>query len=152
MKTITIIQPWATLIAIGEKEFETRSWATKYQGPLAIHAGKKIDKEICEQEPFKSVLAKHGYTVDNLPTGSIIAKAYLKNCYKVTHLTNGTRPGPVWLSAGDLTIGWGGIMHNEYYFGDYSDGRYAWKLENVRKLVEPITAKGQQGFWNWDEK
>ncbi len=28
MKAITIHQPWATLIALGEKRFETRSWGT----------------------------------------------------------------------------------------------------------------------------
>ncbi|MEZ7793182.1 ASCH domain-containing protein [Niallia circulans] len=38
-------QPWATLIALGGKEFETRSWQTKYLGKLAIHAGKSVDKE-----------------------------------------------------------------------------------------------------------
>lgn len=43
MKVISIIQPWATLIALGEKKFETRSWKTKYHGELAIHAIKKID-------------------------------------------------------------------------------------------------------------
>jgi hypothetical protein len=47
MKVISIIQPWATLIAIGEKKFETRSWSTKYRGELAIHASKKIDKAAC---------------------------------------------------------------------------------------------------------
>ena len=41
MKAITIIQPWATLIALGEKQFETRSWFTKHRGELAIHAGKR---------------------------------------------------------------------------------------------------------------
>jgi activating signal cointegrator 1 len=69
MKAITIIQPWATLIALGEKKFETRSWATKHRGPLAIHAGKKIDKEVCQHEEIRAALARHGYTVDNLPAG-----------------------------------------------------------------------------------
>ena len=39
-KAITIRQPWAGLIAVGEKIYETRSWPTKYRGPIAIHAGK----------------------------------------------------------------------------------------------------------------
>ncbi|KQO04623.1 hypothetical protein ASF12_13925 [Paenibacillus sp. Leaf72] len=39
MKAITIIQPWATLIAIGAKQYETRGWSTKHRGALAIHAG-----------------------------------------------------------------------------------------------------------------
>jgi hypothetical protein len=56
MKAITIIQPWATLIAFGEKEFETRSWATNYRGNLAIHAGRKIDKEAFRQPAIISAL------------------------------------------------------------------------------------------------
>lgn len=40
MKALTIRQPWASLIAAGVKTIETRSWSTKYRGPLAIHAGK----------------------------------------------------------------------------------------------------------------
>ena len=42
MKALTITQPWATLIAIGAKRFETRGWSTPYRGPLAIHAGKNL--------------------------------------------------------------------------------------------------------------
>lgn len=45
MKAITIRQPWASLIALGEKKIETRSWQTKYRGPILIHAGKSVDKK-----------------------------------------------------------------------------------------------------------
>lgn len=41
MKAITIWQPWASLLAHGMKQYETRSWATKYRGPIAIHAAKR---------------------------------------------------------------------------------------------------------------
>lgn len=44
MKAITLTQPWATLVAIGAKRIETRSWATRYRGPLAIHAAKGIER------------------------------------------------------------------------------------------------------------
>lgn len=40
MKALTIRQPWASLVALGVKTIETRSWSTSYRGPLAIHAGK----------------------------------------------------------------------------------------------------------------
>lgn len=43
MKALTIRQPWASLIAHGVKTIETRSWSTKYRGPLAIHAGHRWD-------------------------------------------------------------------------------------------------------------
>ena len=45
MKVITIKQPWATLIAKGYKEYEFRTWKTKYRGEILIHAGKGIDKK-----------------------------------------------------------------------------------------------------------
>lgn len=38
MKALTLHQPWASLIALGVKTIETRSWSTSYRGPLAIHA------------------------------------------------------------------------------------------------------------------
>jgi hypothetical protein len=41
MKALTLWQPWASLIALGAKTIETRSWSTKYRGPLAIHAAKR---------------------------------------------------------------------------------------------------------------
>ena len=41
MKAITVWQPWAGALAAGIKENETRSWATKYRGPLAIHSAMK---------------------------------------------------------------------------------------------------------------
>ncbi|MEK4348992.1 hypothetical protein [Paenibacillus sp. FSL P4-0184] len=82
MKAITIIQPWATLIALREKKFETRSWPTKYRGLLAIHAGKKIDKEACREPEIRKALERHGYTEDNLSTGAVVAICKLSNCLK----------------------------------------------------------------------
>ena len=46
MKALTLHQPWATLVAVGEKRIETRSWSTDYRGPLAIHAGKARPFEV----------------------------------------------------------------------------------------------------------
>ena len=40
MKALTLTQPWASLVAIGAKRIETRSWSTPYRGLLAIHAAK----------------------------------------------------------------------------------------------------------------
>ncbi|MFC3788338.1 ASCH domain-containing protein [Paenibacillus sp. GCM10012307] len=154
IKTITVWQPWATLIALQLKLLETRGWATKHRGPLAIHAAQKIDREACEREPIKSALAKYGYTVDNLPTGSIVAIANLSECYQIERPTpEQIDGGPIWLkaSAGG-SKGWAGKFPDEYYFGDYSAGRFAWELTNVQQLKEPIPAKGQQGLWNWNHR
>lgn len=140
MKAITIIQPWATLIALGEKKFETRSWQTKHRGPIAIHAGKKVDEAACREESIRKVLVEHGYTAYNLPTGAILAIATLNRCLKsVDTWTDGYE-----LENREL------IYSPEYEFGDFTPGRYAWELIDVQQLQEPIPAKGQQGLWNWD--
>ena len=36
MKALSVKQPWANLIAAGEKTIETRAWATDYRGPILI--------------------------------------------------------------------------------------------------------------------
>ncbi|QCT03761.1 hypothetical protein E6C60_3050 [Paenibacillus algicola] len=146
MKAITIIQPWATLIALGEKHFETRRWRTNHRGELAIHAGKKIDRNACEEPEIKEALARHGYTADNLPTGAVIAIANVTECWSI---------GTDYLSRMPLLYnGTGGddrlVSLKEDKFGYYSPGRYAWEMGNVHSLHEPVPAKGQQGFWNWE--
>ncbi|HXJ39083.1 MAG TPA: ASCH domain-containing protein [Bryobacteraceae bacterium] len=40
MKIITLWEPWATLLALGQKRIETRGWSTAYRGLVAIHAAK----------------------------------------------------------------------------------------------------------------
>lgn len=57
IKALTLYQPWATLIAIGAKKIETRSWDTKYRGPLAIHASKNEKfMKLSFLDPFFKVL------------------------------------------------------------------------------------------------
>ena len=40
MKALTLYDPWATLVVLGEKQFETRRWLTNYRGRLAIHTSR----------------------------------------------------------------------------------------------------------------
>lgn len=142
MKVISIRQPWATLIALGEKQFETRSWQTKYRGKLAIHASKKIDIDACHNREIATVLNKHGIVLTNdLPTGAIIAVSEITDCHRVVMEELG------WASfeGGEVVKG------NEFHFGDYSVGRYAWRLEDIKKLREPILAKGQLSLWEYPD-
>ena len=51
MKAITLWQPWATLVATGLKEYETRSWAPPEDligRRLAIHAAKRTPRQPVE--------------------------------------------------------------------------------------------------------
>ena len=145
MRALTILQPWASLIAVGAKQIETRSWATKYRGPLAIHAGKGTQNiNLCKQHIFWSNLWPYEiaaqYSLQEridkfLPLGAVIAIADLVNCIKMDY---------------ELICFWRETYGpDELAFGDFTPGRYAWILANVRR-IEPVAAKGMQGLWNWD--
>lgn len=117
----------------GRKTNRNPDLADRPPGELAIHAGMQVNKAICRTEPYQSLLARHGYTADNLPTGKIIAVSRIADCCEVTPEL--------------AQQGWPG--GNEYVFGNYAEGRYAWKLEKVVPLVHPISAKGRLGFWEY---
>lgn len=40
MKALSVRQPWASMIASGEKTIEVRTWSTNYRGPLVICVSK----------------------------------------------------------------------------------------------------------------
>ncbi|WLD95448.1 ASCH domain-containing protein [Alkalihalobacillus sp. AL-G] len=143
MKVISIIQPWATLIALGEKKFETRSWRTKYKGSLAIHSSKKIDRTAFKRIPIVQTLKKHGIVLLNdLPTGMILATCNLEGCFEVIE-----DKGDSAVLGNEYYIASG----NEYHLGDFNKGRYGWLLSNVNVLDNLIAAKGQLGLWNYHE-
>ena len=142
MKAITIKQPWATLIAIGEKKNETRSWRTKFRGEILIHAGTQVDKEAFNIPVIKDTLAKHDInSIEDLPVGCIVAKCRLTDVRQVLCENDHTCT----VSFTDLSE----IKGKEIAFGDYSCGRYAWKLEDVQQ-IEPIPCKGQLSIWNYE--
>jgi hypothetical protein len=141
------MEPFATLVAIGQKRIETRSWKTNYRGRIAIHASKNInkdEKQYCLKPEYMSIL-KGKYVIIgndkvkyNFKFGHIIAICDLVDCVKMTELHENYAV----LDNGMKVTG------NELLFGDYTPGRYAWILDNVRILDNPVPAKGQLGLWN----
>ena len=68
MKALTVSQPWAYLISTGQKRIENRSWATKFRGLLAIHAGLSF-----YDEDFDYVEKDLGLKLpSNLPGGAVV--------------------------------------------------------------------------------
>ena len=43
-----------------------------------------------------------------------------------------------------------GISRQERDFGDWSEGRAAWKLDVVHVLSEPIVVGGSRYLWDWN--
>ncbi len=144
MKAITIQQPWASLIACGAKRFETRAWKARHSGPLAIHAGRRPKRAgmtaiawYLAQTSYQNALhelATDGFLVQpwDLPFGAIIAVVNMDACYPAECLT-----------LEDVL--------KERAFGDFTPGRYAWRLDEVKPLKCPVACLGKQGLWEWDE-
>lgn len=155
MKAITLWQPYASLVAIGAKPHETRSWATSYRGLIAIHAGVKPAHEMdlatiyaCREAfglPHEKPFPEY---VRELPHGAVVATATLAECWQVVKHT----PTAVILRQSN-GVGEDKIPIDAPYlmFGDYRVGRYIWALTDVCALQAPIPAKGKQGLWNWEE-
>lgn len=156
MKALTLTQPWATLVAIGAKRIETRSWSTSHRGPLAIHAGAGLGPvggaaglmAKCRQEPFRATLLAAGVLgTPQLPRGAIVAIATLVDVVPIAHCL-GERPvgrhddeGYPWVWELD---------ERERAFVLYCTGRYGWLLADVRRLPEPIPARGGSHLWEWE--
>lgn len=75
-----------------------------------------------------------------MPTGVIIAKCNLLDCVKILNEDRLTAK----LENNSI------VKNNEYNFGDYTPGRYAWILTDIEVLKEPISAKGKLGVWDYD--
>ena len=187
MKALTVQQPWATLIAVGAKQIETRSWKTDYRGPLAIHASKNMpvkNRSLCGwmTEPFasslenilwdkkKTITNMYGQSIpgttyhtypDRMHLGCILATCNLVDIvhippfptrwiskFKLYHLD--MYPNEIYETGPDDKIIPIPPNDPELSFGDYTPGRYAWILDNVKILDAPIEAKGRLGLWEVD--
>lgn len=143
MKAITVWQPWATLLATGQKHNETRSWRTNYRGEILIHAAKTdplrgicmMPDEAWEQALIALDLPEEFNRFEKFPTGAIIGKANLVDCFQIdeAYRRKLQRENPA-----------------ELAFGDYSIGRYAWVMAEPVLFDKPIPASGKQGLWNWE--
>jgi len=124
VKVITLHQPWATVMQLGLKRIETRSWSTPHRGLLAIHAGKTTDDLMLRY--FRS----KGHKVA-VPTGVVLGVVQLVNCVRMTP---------------DFIAQQG---EDEREWGDWKHGRYAWVTMPVVWFREPIPATGNRGLWDW---
>lgn len=124
MKTITLKQPWASLVANGYKTYEFRSWKLKYRGDILIHAGKGIDYDAMEK-------------VENLnldyPSSKIIAIVRIDDCIELNDEINKKI-----------------CEENPQIYGNKNRTGYAWKLTNIRKIENSDIVSGKQGIWNYD--
>ena len=130
MRVLSIKEPFATLIKDGVKRIETRSWKTNYRGELYIHAS-LTKKDITDRHELLELVKDKTFSY-----GYIICRCKLKDCVYMTK---------------DFVEDIRNNHHQEYICGIYTEGRYAWVLDEIEILDKPIPAKGKLGIWNYDE-
>lgn len=133
MKALSLLQPWASLVIMGAKTIETRSWQTTYRGELLIHASSgKSGALIAQEDPFKKYIADF----NSLPFGAIIGKVNLVDIIPVDALPLSNR------IINKLSL-------EERAFGDYTKSRFAWLLEDAEMFENIIPVRGSLGLWNF---
>lgn len=125
LPALTLWQPWACLIEIRAKRFETRSFPipNRLLGKrVAIHAAaRKMRLSDIDGETADAIGEAFGFCGWNysLPRGVIVATAILAESIPAENVERD-------------------------HFGDYSPGRWAWRLEDVHPVNPHIPAKGRQ--------
>lgn len=135
MKALTLYPTWAVLIMLEHKRLETRGWQTTHRGALAITASAKIsdDDRACFDRPiYQRVLAPAGYKrLEDLPRGMVLCTALLTNIFTTAEVRDS-------------------ISEEEKEFGNYDEGRFAWKLEGVEKIEPHLRCRGNRMLWDVD--
>lgn len=149
---ICLFQPWASAVVLGAKRFETRGWTTKHRGLLAIHAAITSTNmwEILRQggraaEVWRAILRvgpndSLEAAFSKLPRGRVLATCELMDVVeaptvRAVAIKHQNERGETW---------------RESDVGDFSPGRWAWELANIRAFAAPFTIRGQQGLFSVD--
>jgi len=133
-KVLSLWQFWASAVALGLKEYETRSFPVKYRGTLIIHAAKRDPWDFLTLglTPLMGTAFKGVGIVrsDQFPLGMLLGTVDLIDC-QPTRLLRAH------------------VSDQELDFGNWEDGRFCWHFANVRKFLEPLPYKGRQGLFNY---
>jgi hypothetical protein len=140
VKCISLWQPWAQLVVLGLKRWETRSWRTEHRGPLLIHAASRRlpryepgNVEGARVEFLFTRLEMAGHRRHALPRGAVVGLVVLQSCRRTQ-----TMAAELW-AAGDPL---------ERLAGDFTGGRWAWELSGAVRLSRPWPMRGRQGLFD----
>jgi hypothetical protein len=122
MKALSVRQPWAQLIAQGDKTVEVRSRPWSYRGQLVICATARPIELDDDGKP--------------LPVGCTVAIVDMVDCRPLR--PDDAAPACMDGNYGDFTK-------------DECAGKWAWVLSNSR-MVENVPVKGQLQPWDWKGK
>lgn len=163
--TITLWQPWASLIVHGHKTIETRSWPAPRSlvgRRIAIHAGKtKADVTVTGLDVWRPLLDDDSVRlraeVRPLPLGAIVATARLLDCVPMVDLSSPDPGGPqlVMDLAGEMWLYDDvdtprDVVTDQRPYGDFRPGRWAWLLDEITPTTEQCPACEGSGVLDLD--
>lgn len=140
MKAISLWQPYASFMAMHLKWNETRGWATKFRGELAICSAKRgwLPGEFGSEVDWLVHRSGELWLAENklkpeaekelfFPNGFVVCVVEVVDCQPSAEMD---------------------VTDFEKCLGDYSPGRFAWITRNCRPLKQPVPVVGRQGFFN----
>lgn len=132
---ISLWQPWATMVMYRKKRYETRSkppYASFSNVPIVIHAAKKWNTRL--KGIAEGLNGDFDLGLTEMVLGAALGIATITAFYRTEDI---------------FEIDPDQLYGIEQYMGDYSAGRYAWKLDHVCAFACPIPLIGHQYFWHW---
>jgi len=148
IKALSLYQPWASLI--GDKTIETRPRQFTYRGPLLICASlygayrgeQRTNVFQFIKIPLINEALSNLFNVTEylkiywkLPFGQAVAVCNLTACFSTNESD--------WMQGLNQEQ-----IKRELAFGNFSNGRFALKLENIRRLEKPFYVRGHQGLFD----
>lgn len=149
MKAITIKQPWASLICVGIKDIENRTWRTNFRGRVLIHAGacEKLDRlpldvvyTIEQLNKLKEYWSEYELCKQTIPKCAIAGSVEIVDCV-VNHPS-------IWAEKTTMvrTLGADGL----FKLVPEEKPVYNWILANPVLFENPIlNVKGRLSFWDY---
>ena len=123
MKCLSLKQPFADLLALGEKTVELRKWNTKFRGEFLIHASKNIDVDACERLDIE---------INKLSIGAIIGSAFLYDVRVYSNKEDFNRDKQKHFSI----------------ISKYIDGyKYGFLIRNAKMFKKPVRYPGKLRFF-----
>jgi hypothetical protein len=151
MKTLSIKQPWAHLIASGIKNIENRTWQTKYRGRIYIHASQKpsfnnLTLNLSHDQIDEIVMSKLYFPWDarseSYSKGAIIGEVDIVDCVQ-NHES-------VWAEKSYFPANF-----NSLPFGEEDEKPtiiWNWVLANPVLYDQPIlNVKGALSLWDYEK-
>jgi len=134
VRGLSLWEPWASAIHHRHKLIETRPWDTSYRGEILICSTAKLTTEMAK---FANRLWRDTLGIDppEWTQGMALAVAEVYATDPTEAFLERARRSP------------GLLTPRERALGDYSSGRFAWRLHKIRRVLEPYPIKGRQRLW-----